>query len=79
MHKKEQSRYLGFFSFFALFALPGLFEGEWSQAVWLVWLVWLVYFFPQDKKHAGDEDEGGLDFGADPGSDLEQKDHNRLE
>lgn len=43
--KKNQYRYLGFFSLFALSALPGILAGEWGQAVWLVWLVWAIFFF----------------------------------
>lgn len=52
--KKNQYRYLGFFSLFALSALPGIFAGEWGQAVWLVWLVWAVFFFIEP--HQGEQD-----------------------
>ena len=43
--KISHERLLGFFGVFALFAVPGIMEGDWIQAVWLVWVVWFLYFF----------------------------------
>ena len=48
---------LGFFSLFALSAVPGLLEGEWGQAVWLVWIVWAIFFFIEPEK--GDDTPSG--------------------
>ena len=48
-------RYLGFFSLFAFFAVPGLLAGEWGQAIWLVWLVWGLLFFVDPKMYLSDD------------------------
>lgn len=45
MKEFKNQRLLGFFGFFALFALPGILEGDWIAAIWLVWLLWFLYFF----------------------------------
>lgn len=37
---------LGFFGFFAIFALPGILKGDWLWAVWFVWVIWFMYFIP---------------------------------
>jgi len=42
---------LGFFGFFALFAIPGLMKGEWVFASWLVWIIWFIFFIPVKDKN----------------------------
>ncbi len=39
---------LGFFGFFALFAISGIVRGDWIQAAWLVWLIWFIYLIPEE-------------------------------
>lgn len=58
MKNKAEQWYLGFFGLFALNAVPGILEGEWSQAVWLVWVVWFLFFF---KKPIKNSDRDGSD------------------
>lgn len=40
---------LGFFGFFAVFAIPGIIKGEYIWASWLVWSIWFIYFIPNNK------------------------------
>ena len=47
MEKKLRPNWqMGFFGFFAVFAIPGILRGEWIWASWLLWLVWFLYFIP---------------------------------
>ena len=48
---------LGFFGFFALFAIPQIIEGNWIGASWLVWLIWFRYFIPKKEKQIEKQDE----------------------
>ncbi|MBD3247497.1 hypothetical protein GF378_02655 [Candidatus Pacearchaeota archaeon] len=37
---------LGFFGLFAIYAIPGIINKNWGQAIWLVWVLWFLYFIP---------------------------------
>jgi hypothetical protein len=53
MKNMRKNWQLGFFGFFALFAIQPIIQGEWTGASWLVWLIWFIYFIP--KKRDNDE------------------------
>ena len=63
--KQNKQWYLGFFACFAFFAVPGLLQGDWGQAVWLVWLVWIVYFFPRSGNGQSEADSSTPDTSPD--------------
>jgi hypothetical protein len=36
---------LGFLSLMSIYGFIGLFNQNYSQAIWIVWIIWLLYFF----------------------------------